>query len=155
MKVYKIINQHVKNWWHNKLLRKNGQKNEARKNERESILNIIKTLKEAKKVNGVLSLGRCGYTFYFSENAYQSGYYGMTDYLYIEELCKFLGITIIDSRQLSFNDAIEYIKLPMFKIGLKVSENLNGSLSYCTVKDFIQLVKDKNLNVHVYNSVNL
>ena len=56
--IYSIVNHEAKAWWYHKKLREQGQTQEARKRERESIRSTIRTIRAAR----LFSVGRGGFT---------------------------------------------------------------------------------------------
>lgn len=45
--IYRLLNQNAKNWWYHKDLRKSGDNQEARKRERRSIKDAVRTIRNA------------------------------------------------------------------------------------------------------------
>jgi hypothetical protein len=108
--IYSLLNNETKNWWYFKDLRKNGKCDLARQKERASILSDIKFLRQVIKHKGYLHLGNAQWGIYIDKpnkgRESLSGYYDLGRYTYMEEICKRLGILIIDTRKIDPLDAM-------------------------------------------------
>ena len=147
--IYRTLNNEAKNWWYHLELRKKGHIVEARKRERGAIKNKIKNLRKILEVGGYLSLGNAGWTlhsnsFKTSDTSSQSfsvqGYYDLNKYCYLEDICKQLGIVVVDTRNI---DPFIAVNRPM--------KNFNEGYSTDYFNRTIQWAKDKKVNLIIHN----
>lgn len=142
--VYRILNNEAKNWWWHRDLRKQGKSKEARQLERKSILRSIETLRDVLNHGGYLSLGGSQWSLNIFEHRSSidsmstckyslSGYYGLNKSCYLESICKSLGIPVLDSRDLSYDNQWVYIRGPLIN-----KETRDG---YVSLKDFVESKK--------------
>lgn len=91
--IYKLLNREAKNWWYFRQLRQQGNDKEARKRERQSILNAVKTLRNAKR----LELRGARWSIQ-QTNSWLTGYYNADNETHYEIIAERLGLPIIDTR---------------------------------------------------------
>lgn len=111
--LYRLLNTEAKRWWYHAQLREHGATQEARKRERNSIKSTLKTIREAKKNDGFLTLGRGGFTLHYSTNARLEGY-DCDHWLQVANVCK---LPTIDSRSMPIGKVLEALRLPMASVG--------------------------------------
>ena len=110
--LYGILNADAKNWWYHAKLREDGDVEEARKRERQSILSKASSLREVVSNGGFLTIGRGGWSLNMSRHHRLSGYDGGIDFP-IAQACVLLGIPILDSTTIPDERILETLRLPM------------------------------------------
>ena len=110
--LYSILNDDAKAWWYHIKLRGDGDVVEARRRERQSILDKVASLREALDNGGFLSIGRGGWSLNMSRHHRLSGYESDIDFP-IAQACILLGIPILDSTTIPDERILETIHLPM------------------------------------------
>lgn len=113
--IYSLLNKHTKNWWYHAKLRKEGNIQEARKRERQSIKDDIKTLRDClKSPGGYASVGRGGWSVHYSNEwgkGTLQGYGGMNEAMI--QCCLKLGIPVVNTRDCDLEVAYNACKLPL------------------------------------------
>ena len=110
--LYGILNGDAKAWWYHAKLRRDGNVIEARRRERQSILDKVGSLREAITNGGFLSIGRGGWSLNMSRHHRLSGYESDIDFP-IAQACILLGIPILDSTTIPDERILETIRMPM------------------------------------------
>jgi len=110
--LYKLLNDDAKSWWYHHRLREQGQVEEARKLEQESILNDLRHLRLAIQNNGFLTVGRGGWTLHYGKhNRLQGHGCGLDDA--IPQACLLLGIPVLDTTTIHDARLDETLSIPI------------------------------------------
>jgi len=111
-KLYAILNAHAKRWWYHDMLRRQGKHQEARRSEREDILETVARLRQVIAGGGFLTVGRGGWTLHIGEwNRLTSRYHSIEDA--IPQACLLLGIPVLDTTTVPDDRVHEMGDLPM------------------------------------------
>ena len=110
--LYGILNGDAKAWWYHAKLRRDGNVIEARRRERQSILDKVASLREALDNGGFLSIGRGGWSLNMSRHHRLIGYDTSVSFP-IARACLLLGIPILDSTTIPDERILETIRMPM------------------------------------------
>lgn len=131
MSVYSLLDQNTRRWWYHRQLRDNGEIQEARRRERRSIRDAIRSFRETIKNGGYLSVGRGGWTLHIDNGHTWSGY-GEMDEPIVQAAMR-IGIPTINTLTMSFDNALQTISLPMVGIS-RIDDPPYRSLSYAPLQ---------------------
>ena len=145
--VYGYLNESAKAWWHHRRLRKWGKIAEARREERRSIRDNARMLRETIKNQGYLSFGRGGWCLHIGHWRTLRGY--VPEQSGTCQAAKHLRIPIIDSRTIPEDRVLEMIRLPMVGLEGHVDDEPYGSISYAPL-EHVALAYE-NLGATLYN----
>ena len=110
--LYRILNEQAKVWWYHRRLREQGLEEEARKREREAILDDVRVLRAALQNGGFLTHGRGGWTLHYGKwNRLQCRCPGLD--AAIPQACLLLGIPVLDTTTIPDERIGEVINFPM------------------------------------------
>ena len=116
--IYALLNKHTKSWWYHKQLRERGEAVEARKRERQSILDTVRTLRAAlASPGGYAHVGRGGWSVHYA-GAGMTGslqHYGGMEQPTIQ-CCLRLGLPIVNTLDCDIDVAYAACKLPMVAV---------------------------------------
>ncbi len=113
--LYTLLDHNARRWWYHLELRKRGQIAEARRRERQSIRENIRTLRQARDNGGFLIIGRHGWTLYLARwHTLRSHYPGIEQPF--PQCCLLLGIPIIDTTTIPDRDLGQTLRFPIANI---------------------------------------
>lgn len=144
--LYSLLDTKARLWWHNKELRAKGNIEEARKQERASIRDSIRILRQALANGGYCQVGRGGWTLYYKEHSTLSHYGGINAEMV--QACILVGIPVIDTMTISEQDIAKTIRLPMIHLG-KCDNPPYGSMSHAPLAYVLPLYRE--LGATIYN----
>jgi len=109
--LYSILNGQARRWWYFRLLRKRGLKEEARRREREAILEDVRILRAALDNGGFLINSWGGWALHYdSRKTLHNSFPGLDAAM--TQACLLLGIPIIDLTTIPDDRIKDIFKLP-------------------------------------------
>jgi hypothetical protein len=145
--IFRLLRFKAKSWWYFKDLRSRGQDQEAREKEHRSLRSNIKSLREAIKNGGYLSIGRGGWTLHIDDGHTLHHYGGIEQPFPLA--CKLLNIPIIDSTSIPDDLISQVISFPCIAIRRDDEGRPLDPFSYARLKDIAG--RYKKLGATIYN----
>ena len=146
LSVYGLLDRDARNWWYHAKLRAEGQADEARRRERQSIRENARTLREARDNGGFVHVGRGGWGIHYRDGCTLSGYGGM-DALIVQAALQ-VGILVVDTTTIPDDTIWESVRLPIPSLNQDDGPPY-GCLSYAPVSVWVEMYRE--LGATVYN----
>ena len=149
--LYALLDHNARRWWYHHELRRRGQVIEARRRERQSIRENVRTLRQARENGGFLTIGHHGWTLHLSKwHTLHSPYPGIEQPF--PQCCLLLGIPIIDSTTIPAETICQVLRFPIASTHPD-PEPPDGyhPLSHAPLKHVARLYRD--LGATIYNLV--
>lgn len=143
MSLYTILNKDAMNWWHNIQLRKDGNIQEARQRERETIRRNVRNLRTAIENGGWVEVYDDRFLFQIRAGEQMSGLGKMDEPIVVAALL--VGITVIDHGPIMEKNLFQ---LPMPNPWRADRGKSWGPMSLCPLWHYISEVEKMGATVH-------